>query len=76
MLAVTTNPLLVGLRFVSEDQPLGCEFAIKTLIFRVRHSQRLRKTLHCLGAKVLSLGVGLRRRMHKRSVRRCGLKKP
>lgn len=44
------NTGLVGLRFVSEDQPLGCEFAIKALVFRPF------KTLHCLGAKVLRLG--------------------
>src|SRR5262249_28580231 len=70
------GPRLVGLRFVSEDQPLGCQFVIKTLIFGVRHSQGPLKTLRSLGAKVLWLGLGLHWRMHRASVRRCGPKKP
>ena len=41
---------LLGVRLVSEHQPLGCEFAIKTLIFNARYSQGPSKTPHCESA--------------------------
>src|SRR5262249_22937998 len=68
--------LLVGLRFVSEEKPLRCKLAIKALVFGVRHPQRPFKTLHCLGAKVLSQCFRLGRRMHKAVPLACGLKMP
>jgi hypothetical protein len=57
--------LLVGL-FLSEDQPLGCEFAIKTLIFRVRHPQRPFHTLGRLRSKILRMRLESRR-LHRNS---------
>ena len=55
---------LFGIRFVSKHQPLGSKLAIQALIFLIRHPQRPLKALRCLGAKVLRLRFGLRRRMH------------